>query len=262
MSKKAESFRVLFSVCAGIGIYIAGYLLALIILTTIPFFQSLPVMYINGIAMMAAALVVLPFIRKGEVGLRIQDKMIWKIIAVAAMAYGASVLFNVLLGWIPWENMFEGDVTPDEAVYFGIPLWSRMVCYEIIAPVSEEILFRQIIFKRLRSISPFWVAALVSAVLFGLYHGNFVQGIYALIMGLFLALVYEWTGSLLAPVLFHMVANHVSDITYEFEQWAQMVYSVPGIIISVIVIILCIIFLKKNKNKCSKSDCICDKTMI
>ena len=252
MDKKAEMFRVLFSVCAGIGVYIAGYLLALVLLTGIPFFQSFPVMYINGIAMAAAALAVLPFIRKEEVGLCIQDKRIWKMVAVAAMAYGSSVLFNVLLGWIPWENLFVGDITPDEAVYFSIPLWSRMICYEIIAPVSEEILFRQIIFKRLRNISPFWVAALVSAMLFGVYHGNLVQGIYALIMGLFLALVYEWTGSLLAPVLFHVVANHVSDITYEFEQWAQIVYSVPGAVISAVVILLCIVCLNKNKNKCSE----------
>lgn len=252
MDKKTEIFRVLFSVCAGIGVYIAGYLLALVLLTGIPFLNGLSVMYINGIAMAAAALVVLPFIKKEEVGLRMQGKIIWKIMAVAAMAYSASVLFNVLLGLIPWGSMFEGDVTPDEAVYFGIPLWARMICYEIIAPVSEEILFRQIIFKRLRSISPLWVAALVSALFFGLYHGNLVQGIYAFIMGLFLALMYEWIGSLLAPVLFHMIANHVSDITYEFEQWGKVVYSVPGTILSAVVILLCICFFIKNKNKCSE----------
>lgn len=250
MNKKTEIFSVLFSICAGIGVYIAGYLFALVILTGIPVFQSLPVMYINGIAMTVAALVLVPFIKKDEVVLCIEEKPWRKIVTVAVTAYSASVLFNVLLGLIPWGNMFEGNVTPDEEVYYAIPLWTRILCYEVIAPVSEELLFRQVIYKRIRKISPMWVGVVVSALLFGIYHGNPVQGIYAFIMGLLLALVYEWTGSLIAPILFHMIANHVSNFAYEFEIWGEIIYSVPGTIVSAIAFVLCMFFFIK-KNKCS-----------
>ena len=96
-----------------------------------------------------------------------------------------------------------------------------------------------------------WVAVMISALLFGLYHGNLVQGIYAFIMGCLLALVYEWTGSFVAPVLFHMIANHLSDITYEFESINKLVYSSIGAVISIVLLIVSILILIKNKNKCS-----------
>ena len=114
---------------------------------------------------------------------------------------------------------------------------------------SEEILFRRVIYKKLRGIAPFWVAASISALLFGLYHGNLVQGIYAFIMGMFLALVYEWTGSFIAPVLFHMIANHLSDITYEFPKFGEVVYSPYGAIVSVVLITVAMMVLIKKQEQ-------------
>ncbi|MFR4579612.1 MAG: lysostaphin resistance A-like protein [Clostridium fessum] len=46
----------------------------------------------------------------------------------------------------------------------------------IAAPLSEELLFRGIIFERLRMALPFFWAALGSAAFFGLVHGNWAQG--------------------------------------------------------------------------------------
>lgn len=42
---------------------------------------------------------------------------------------------------------------------------------------------------------------------FGVYHGNVLQFIYALLMGFMFALIYEKTGNLLAPVFAHIAAN-------------------------------------------------------
>ena len=50
-------------------------------------------------------------------------------------------------------------------------------------------------------------AAVVSALMFGIYHGNLVQGIYAFLIGMLLCLVYERTGRLLAAALFHGAGN-------------------------------------------------------
>ena len=58
-------------------------------------------------------------------------------------------------------------------------------------PLSEELLFRGILFERLRMALPFFWAALGSAAFFGLVHGNWAQGIYATLMGLILAWLYE-----------------------------------------------------------------------
>lgn len=252
MEQKLTIFRTLFLICGSVGVYLVGYLLALSFLSWIPGVKEWHTMYLNAIAMATAAGAMLVTVKKKEIGIKIENRPIMQLGMVAVMAYSASVLFNVLLGSIPWEKVFEQQVTPDAMVYYSIPLWARMLCYEAVAPIAEELLFRQVIYKRLRNISPVWVATVVSALLFGLYHGNLVQGMYAFIMGCLLALVYEWSGSFAASVVFHMVANHVSDITYEFESVSKVLYSPCGGVVSAILLVITFVVLFKNKNKCSK----------
>lgn len=254
MDKKIKVFGVLFAICASAGIYIVGYLFATVLAASVPAMRELHTMYVNAMAMTVAAVAVMLTISKKEYALRIEKKPVLTLIMVVLLAYSGSVLFNIVLGLIPWQDMFAGDVTPDEAVFFGIPLWARILCYEVVAPISEELLFRQVIFKRLKNIAPVWVAVTVSALLFGVYHGNLVQGIYAFIMGILLALVYEWTGSFAAPVIFHMVANHVSDIAYEFEAVNRVIYSPYGAFVAAVFFVAAMIILLKNKNKCSKNE--------
>lgn len=252
MEKKLNIMRTLMMICGCGIIYIIAYLLVVSGLSMIPACRQLHTMYLNAWGMAAGAGAVCLFLRDDEWIFRIINKPVLQLVAVVTLAYGTSAFFNIILGCVPWEAIFEQQVTPDEAVFFGIPLWARMICYELVAPFSEEILFRRVIYKKLRGIAPFWVAASISALLFGLYHGNLVQGIYAFIMGIFLALVYEWTGSFIAPVLFHMIANHLSDITYEFPKLGEVVYSPYGAIVSVVLITVAMMVLIKNKNKCSK----------
>lgn len=253
MDKKIKIFRTLFMICGSVGIYIVGYLLTLSLLSWIPGVREWHSMYLNAIGMAVAALAVICTIKSAEIDLKMKYKPVLQLLTVAAMAYSASALFNILLGMIPWNELFAKPVAPEESTFFGIPWWARILCYEIVAPISEELVFRQVIYKRLRGISPVWVAVMISALLFGFYHGNLVQGIYAFIMGCLLALVYEWTESFVAPVLFHMIANHLSDITYEFEKVSNAVYSPVGGIVSAIVLIVSVGFMIKIRTNVLKT---------
>lgn len=77
-----------------------------------------------------------------------------------------------------------------------------------IAPVMEEMIFRGAVLDRLRLASyPFWTANLIQAALFGIYHMNLIQGIYAFLWGILLGLIYQATGSILADILAHMIFN-------------------------------------------------------
>ena len=80
------------------------------------------------------------------------------------------------------------------------------------APLIEEIVFRGIVFRSLRRVSPPWVAILVSSVLFGLYHMNTVQIVYATLMGLVAGIIYEKSNNLLFPILVHVANNLVAAI--------------------------------------------------
>lgn len=76
----------------------------------------------------------------------------------------------------------------------------------VLGPLCEELLFRGLIAGRLARYGQ-RPAALVSALLFALYHANVSQFFYAFALGLLLAYAYFYTGTLKAPAVLHMLFN-------------------------------------------------------
>ena len=74
--------------------------------------------------------------------------------------------------------------------------------------------------------SGFLSAALYSAVIFSLLHGNMVQMIYALFLGVIYAYMYEKYGSVKAPILAHITANILSVVGTQF-QWFDWLFEDP-----------------------------------
>ena len=128
---------------------------------------------------------------------------------VAVMA-AAALAGNYLLGMIPWpEFMLSGyrkAAESPEAGGYGFLLLTLLA-----APAAEEGIFRFGIYGGLRKWSGLraWQAALLSSMAFGLYHGNWIQGIYACFTGLVLAWGYESSSchKYLMAVFMHMAAN-------------------------------------------------------
>lgn len=76
----------------------------------------------------------------------------------------------------------------------------------VIGPIAEELIFRKVIIDRMSAYgAP--VAALMSAMVFGLVHGNIQQYFYAFAVGLFFAFIYLRTGNIRMTILMHMCVN-------------------------------------------------------
>ncbi|QTD46857.1 CPBP family intramembrane glutamic endopeptidase [Ottowia testudinis] len=99
-----------------------------------------------------------------------------------------------------------------------------VLCIVALAPWGEEMLFRGLLYRSLRDglarYVPVGVSAVVgaalSAWLFASSHGGegFDQQLWLLAgMGLLAVLAYEWTGSIIAPVMLHSINNSVTMIT-------------------------------------------------
>ena len=81
----------------------------------------------------------------------------------------------------------------------------------ILAPVSEELVCRGLVFKLAGKVSPnFWVANIIQALSFGILHGNWVQGIYAFALGIVLGLVYRRFQNIWLCMLLHASLNFSS----------------------------------------------------
>lgn len=77
----------------------------------------------------------------------------------------------------------------------------------LIAPVTEELIFRGVTLHLANRFFPFWIANILQAFLFGVYHGNVIQGIYAMLLGLLLGVAYFKFKMIFAPILLHMIIN-------------------------------------------------------
>lgn len=81
----------------------------------------------------------------------------------------------------------------------------------ICAPIMEEFVFRKLIVDRTVRYGQA-VAALLSGLMFGLFHGNLNQFAYAFTLGVFLAFLYIKTGNLKVTIGLHMIINFFGSV--------------------------------------------------
>ena len=134
------------------------------------------------------------------------------LVAVGAMTLGIAV--NNIIAMTPLVQMSEGFQEANQSFFAGTVLFELLGSCLVI-PFAEELLFRGVVYKRLKLYIGATPALVGSALIFGIMHVNLVQFLYATAIGLFLALVLEKTGKLSMAVLGHIAANLVAVIRTE-----------------------------------------------
>ena len=135
------------------------------------------------------------------------DKKAWVLYVFAGIA-GCFVV-NTLIKMSRVSRLFSGFSRTAKAIYQS-PWLLQAGAVGIGIPVAEELVFRGLVFARLRKKMDFWAAAGLSAALFALYHGNVLQGVYAFLMGLLFSWIMEREKTIGAPLVTHMAANFTS----------------------------------------------------
>jgi len=128
--------------------------------------------------------------------------MVWAVSGTAALAFLSSQLVS-MTGLMEWSKSFQ-EVNNAIA---GDSLWLQLLTAVFIAPAAEEFLMRGVLYGRLREGMSAKAAILCSGLLFGIFHGNIVQGIHAFVVGVFLAWLMERFRDIRVPILGHMAAN-------------------------------------------------------
>ena len=117
----------------------------------------------------------------------------------------ANMFVSILTMFMP-KFMLDSYMGTQQAI-FGSSIAIQFLAGGIMGPIVEELLFRGLIYNRAKRMTGVVPAAIISAVLFGIFHGNWVQAPYAMIVGIMAVFVYEKYKSITAPILFHMSAN-------------------------------------------------------
>ena len=121
------------------------------------------------------------------------------------LAYGLNIVATAVM-----ENLQSGEQLAEAASFHAdVSFLPGLLMYVICSPLCEELCFRWLMYGRIRRCMGTKLAIFTTALFFGVFHGNPVQGVYAFIMGLVMAVVYERTGAFLTTLLFHVGANAV-----------------------------------------------------
>lgn len=114
-----------------------------------------------------------------------------------------NMIVDKLFGTGEIPDAFAG-MKPQNMPEFGV--FAFFIC--IIAPIAEEIMFRNLLLKPLRAYGDL-TAVLVSGIVFGLYHGNFDQFAYAALLGVFFSLIAVKYNSILPVTILHAANNTI-----------------------------------------------------
>lgn len=128
------------------------------------------------------------------------------LVPMAILAAASAVGMNGLLNLIELYR-FSPTFQEISEIQFDTPVWLGIISYGILAPLGEEVVFRGVVYGQFKKVMKVPIAIVFSGLAFGLFHGNLVQAVYATVIGILLALVYELYGTLIAPMVFHGIAN-------------------------------------------------------
>ena len=124
-----------------------------------------------------------------------------------------------------------------------------------LAPIGEEILCRGLILYYAKKAFPcFWMANILQAIMFGVIHANWVQGIYAFAGGLFMGWLYERFHSLIPCIIVHFVINFSSVFWVDkaFAWFPDELYAFVILFVLTLAITMGLVFLGGFSTKSAK----------
>lgn len=120
----------------------------------------------------------------------------------------------------PTMQVLELSVSVGQRICFGFTAI-------VLAPVVEEILFRGILYRTIQQRGFPRLALLGTSLLFGLIHGSLMTLLPLAALAAILALLYDRTQNLMAPIFAHSLFNAVNFFSYIFREelaqwWKQL----------------------------------------
>ena len=146
---------------------------------------------------------------------RIERRMVWPVVGMTLLISVVFVLVeHSFYAFLDIEHLLPEEV--EQSSDFGQRLFAEIagILYGgIFGPIAEEIGFRGVLLDGLlKTRCRPWLAILISALVFGLFHGIGVQFFGAMLFGIMVGWLYWRTGSIIPGIIFHVLNNSLSFI--------------------------------------------------
>ncbi|HET9980610.1 MAG TPA: CPBP family intramembrane glutamic endopeptidase [Ktedonobacterales bacterium] len=123
-----------------------------------------------------------------------------------------NVLYGFLISTFNLPLHTNSDALLQQAKYAPITTVGLVAGAVLVAPFCEEVFFRGFLFGGLLERMSFWPAALLSAFLFGLAHGDIGSFAVLFVFGLVLAFIRWRTGSTWPGIVLHAANNATAAV--------------------------------------------------
>ena len=121
-----------------------------------------------------------------------------------------SAILTALFSVFPWFNFNEAQpllystlISPSGKILAAIAL-------VVVGPILEEVIYRGLIYGKLRKKHSLVTSILIISVLFGFLHGQWNVGVDVFALSVVACLMRETTGTIYAGIILHMLKNAIA----------------------------------------------------
>ena len=125
-----------------------------------------------------------------------------------ALVFTSMWVLNIFVQWFPLEDMMQDTFSGISHNVLGA------LSISLFGPILEEVMFRGAIQGYItRKTGKPILAIIVASLIFGIFHINPIQVVYASLLGMIFGWIYYRTGSLLSVIVGHVLNNTIATLT-------------------------------------------------
>lgn len=125
-----------------------------------------------------------------------------------ALVFTSMWVLNIFVQWFPLEDMMQDTFSGISHNVLGA------LSISLFGPILEEVMFRGAIQGYItRKTGKPILAIIVASLIFGIFHINPIQVVYASLLGMIFGWIYYRTGSLLSVIVGHVLNNTMATLT-------------------------------------------------
>lgn len=150
-----------------------------------------------------------------EIGIKSWPKwrdLLWPIsgfIIYMILTIGLSQLADKVIPWYDLQQKQELGFDISQATNL-IDRFALFLMLVILAPVAEEVMFRGVIYGKLRKISSTIVSVLLVSLVFGLAHMSWNVGVDTFALSIVLCIMREMSGTIYPAIVLHIIKNSIA----------------------------------------------------
>lgn len=144
-----------------------------------------------------------------------------------------SLIYNITLyifnNIIYFTNIFEPS---------KLPILVQLISSGICGPVIEELIFRGVVYNKLKMFNKKRISAVLTSIIFAVIHLNLINVIYTFFISFILIYLYENYKSLKAPIIMHICLNCTIILMLPLIIKNYLIFNLYLLIVSIIFIII------------------------